>query len=96
MPRPKCCRKVGGGEPVCRIFKPVGIPVCALEEVVLSIDEYEAIRLADYEGLYYERAAAQMMISRATFGRIVEAARHKVAQALLMGLALRIDVGDSK
>ena len=96
MPRPKCCRRVGEGGPVCRIFKPVGVPVCSLEEVVLSIDEFEAIRLADYEGLYFERAAEQMMISRQTFGRIVEAARRKVAQALLQGFALRIDGGEAK
>ncbi len=55
------------------------------------MDELEALRLADVEGLYQEEAARQMNISRATFGRIVEAAHRKVADAILHGKALRID-----
>lgn len=62
-----------------------------LEEVALSIDEFEAIRLADYEGRYHEEGAADMKISRATFGRIVNEARHKIAEALTQGKALRIE-----
>ncbi len=65
----------------------------ALEEVELSIDELEAIRLADLEGLYQEEAAARMGVSRATFARIVEASRRKVADALVHGHALRIGGG---
>ena len=61
---------------------------------VLAVDEFEALRLADYEGLYQEQAAERMRISRQTFGRIVEAARKKVAQALVEGLALRIEGGE--
>ena len=55
------------------------------------MDEVEALRLADYEGLYHENAAQRMKISRATFGRILGQARHKVAEALLKGKALRIE-----
>ncbi len=55
------------------------------------MDELEALRLADVEGLYQEEAARQMNISRATFGRIVEAAHRKVADAILHGKALRIE-----
>lgn len=55
------------------------------------MDEVEALRLADYEGLYHEDAAQRMKISRATFGRIIDQARHKVAEALLKGKALRIE-----
>lgn len=93
MPRPRCCRRVAG-EPICKIFKPAGIPKLMLEEVVLAIDEYEAIRLADLEKLYHERAAESMGVSRQTFGRIVEAARAKIARVLVEGLALRIEGGE--
>ena len=51
----------------------------------------EALRLADYESLYHEEAAKQMNISRATFGRILDQARHKVAEAILGGKALKIE-----
>ncbi len=60
---------------------------------MLSIDEFEAIRLADLEGLYQEQAAERMNVSRQTFGRIIESARRKVAQVLAGGLALRIEGG---
>lgn len=62
-----------------------------LEEVFLLLDEMEAMRLADFEGLYHEEAARKMDVSRATFGRILDRARHKVAEALLQGKALRIE-----
>ena len=90
MPRPKCCRKVGE-KPGCMIFKPAGAPVSMIEEVILSMDEFEAIRLADHEGLYHEAAAERMNVSRPTFGRILDAARSKVARVLVDGLALRIE-----
>jgi uncharacterized protein len=92
MTRPRCCRRVTG-EPGCKIFKPAGVPASSLEEVVLSLDEFEAIRLADREGLYHEQAAESMNVSRQTFGRIVEAARGKIARVLVEGLALRIEGG---
>jgi hypothetical protein len=75
-------------------FKPRGIPTVDLEEIVLSLDEFEAIRLADYEQLYQEEAAAQMNISRQTFGRIIEAAHKKIADVLLHGKALKIESGE--
>ena len=62
-----------------------------LEEVSVSMDEIEAIRLADYEGLYHEDAAKTMNISRQTFGRILRDARRKVSECLIDGKALRID-----
>ena len=92
MARPKCCRRVAN-LPACRIFKPAGAPTSTLEEIVLSVDELEALRLADMEGLYQEPAAERMSVSRQTFGRIVQAARRKVAQALTEGHALRIEGG---
>jgi predicted DNA-binding protein (UPF0251 family) len=72
-------------------FKPRAIPLTELEEVAVSIDELEALRLADYEGLYHENAAARMEISRQTFGRILSAARRKVAECLIKGKALKIE-----
>jgi len=63
-----------------------------LEEVSLSLDELEAIRLADYEGRYHEEAATGMKVSRATFGRILKKAHSKVAEAIVYGKALRIEI----
>ena len=88
MPKPPCCRRVRG-RPRVSVFKPAG-PGGGLEQVQLSLDEFEAIRLADQEGLYQAEAAGQMEVSRATFGRILEAAHRKVAEALVGGKALVI------
>jgi len=90
MARPKKCRNIRC-KPNAHYFKPRGIPLTELEEVSLSLDEFEAIRLADYQGLYHEEAAAKMRISRATFGRILNLARSKVAEALILGKALEIE-----
>ena len=62
-----------------------------MRKFTLTIDELEALRLADFEGLYHEEAAKQMNISRATFGRILDGARHKTAGAILHGNALKIE-----
>ena len=93
MPRPKYPRHVCG-IPDKNYFKPRGIPASDLEEVILTLDEYEAIRLADYEQLYQEEAAGKMNISRQTFGRIIEAAHKKIADVLLNGKALKIKGGE--
>jgi len=93
MPRPKCRRKICG-MPDKNYFKPRGIPTVDLEEIVLNLDEFEAIRLADYEQLYQEEAAAQMNVSRQTFGRIIEVAHKKIADVLLNGKALKIEGGE--
>ena len=92
MPRPFCRRRIAG-QPAAPIFKPIGIPLLDLEEVVMSLDEFEAIRLADLDGLYQEQAAAQMSVSRATFSRIIESAHRKLADVLVHGKALRIKGG---
>lgn len=90
MSRPKKERCIRC-QPNALYFKPRGIPLIQLEEVGLSLDELEAIRLADYEGLYHEQAAEKMKISRPTFGRILGEARRKLAEALVEGKALRIE-----
>jgi uncharacterized protein len=92
MPRPLICRRVAGC-PRSEYFKPAGIPLSGLEEVRLTRDELEALRLADLEGMYQAAAAEKMGISRQTFGNIVESARHKAADVLVNGRALRIQGG---
>ncbi|MBN2724428.1 MAG: DUF134 domain-containing protein [Deltaproteobacteria bacterium] len=93
MARPTICRKVSSN-PRGDYFKPRGIPLRELDEVVLSIDEFEALRLADFEGMYQEDAAKEMNVSRQTFGRIVNAARHKIASVLVNCSALKIEGGN--
>jgi len=92
MPRPQGCRRISGG-PAFSLFKPAGTPARALEKMELTLDELEAMRLADLEGLYQEEAAERMGVSRPTFGRIVESARRKVTEALVVGKALAIRGG---
>jgi len=92
MPRP-CCHRHVDVNPSAIYFKPAGIPCHQLEEVVLTLDELESLRLADLDGLYQEQAAGKMKISRPTFSRVVEQARRKVAGALIQGKALRIESG---
>lgn len=92
MVRPCKCRTVRK-MPRALCFKPAGIPLSDLEQVTLTIDECEALRLADMEGLYHLAAAEKMNISRQTFGNIIASARHKAADALCRGKALRIEGG---
>ena len=95
MPRPRNCRLVGHMPP-CNYYKPRGIPLSALQQVTLTIDEAEAIRLADLMGMYQNDAAEKMNISRQTFGRILESAHKKIADALINGKALAIEGGPFK
>lgn len=90
MSRPKKCRCVAL-TPHAIYFKPRGIPLVDLDEMCLDLDEAEAIRLADYEGLYHQEAALRMGISRATFGRIISTARQKIARVIIDGKALKIE-----
>lgn len=92
MPRPCHCRRVSA-LPKNRCFKPNGVPLHDLEVMVLSLDGLEALRLADVENLNMDVAAAQMGVSRHTFGRLLRRARGCVAQALVQGMALRIEGG---
>jgi len=92
MPRP-CCQRRVAGQPGAAVFKPIGRPFQDLEKVEMTLDEFEAIRLADLDGLYQDAAALQMGVSRATFSRIVAEARCKVADALVHGKALQIGGG---
>lgn len=90
MPRTKCHRCIES-DPKTTYFKPRGIPMNLLEEINLEMDEFEAIRLRNYERLYQEKAAEKMKISRQTFGRILESANKKIADAMINGKAIRIE-----
>jgi predicted DNA-binding protein (UPF0251 family) len=92
MARPEKLRRVGclaGG----RAFKPIGRPVSGLEVEELRLDEFEALRLADLEGLYQEAAAERMGVSRPTFSRILARARTAVARALIEERVLVVGEG---
>jgi predicted DNA-binding protein (UPF0251 family) len=93
MGRKPLWRRVGF-MPQITYFKPAGVPLAHLEEERVSIEEAEAVRLKDLEGLELEDCAREMNISRTTFSRVLDSARKKVADALLNGKAIRIEGGN--
>ncbi|MGI9952208.1 DUF134 domain-containing protein [Moorellaceae bacterium AZ2] len=92
MPRPPKYRRVEF-LPQTTYFKPAGVPLQELEEVTLAVEELEAIRLKDLEGLEQEDCAARMEVSRPTFFRILNSARAKIAEALINGKAIKVEGG---
>ena len=92
MPRPPKCRMIQN-LPQVRYFKPRGCPMTSLREITLPVEGFEALRLADIEGLDQDRAAEHMHVSRQTFGRILSSARKALAEAVVLGRALRIEGG---
>ena len=90
MPRKKCTRHIDV-DPKSTYFKPRGIPMNFLDEINLEMDEFEAIRLKHHMGLYQDKAAEKMKVSRQTFGRILESAHKKIADALINGKAIKIN-----
>uniref|UniRef100_A0A7V4LD74 UPF0251 protein ENT08_08595 n=1 Tax=Desulfobacca acetoxidans TaxID=60893 RepID=A0A7V4LD74_9BACT len=93
MPRPKKCRWVKQ-EPGVTFFKPQGIPLRGLEQVVLTVDELEALRLADFLNMSHEEAAQHLKVSRPTVTRMLARAHQLIADALVHGKAIRIEGGD--
>ena len=93
MVRPRKDRTVAF-KPHVSYFKPRGIPMLALEEVKLTVDEREAVRLSDLLGLSHEEAGQRMGVSRATFGRIIQRARQVIADALIHGKAINVEGGN--
>lgn len=91
MARPTRCRRVCA-EPTCSGFIPQG--KMAADTIVLTVDEYEVIRLVDYEKRTHEQCAAQMAISRTTVTEIYENARFKLSDSLVNGKALVIEGGN--
>ena len=93
MPRPQKDRIVHQ-PPLFSDFKPIGVKLNFLKKVSLTLDEYEAFRLADFIGLSHDEASIEMDISRSTFTRLIEKARNKIAQLIVNGNALNIDGGN--
>lgn len=90
MTRPRLCRHLRF-KPKAHYFKPQGIPMRQLEEVVLTKEEMEAIKLKDYDNLNQIEAAEKMKTSQSTFQRILTSARNKVSIALVKGEVLKIE-----
>jgi uncharacterized protein len=93
MPRPKKYRIVKR-EPGVTFFKPQGIPLRVLEHALITVDELEALRLSDLQGLSHEETAQQLQVSRPTVTRMLARAHQAVADALVNGKAIRIQGGD--
>jgi uncharacterized protein len=93
MSRPKLKRFIVK-PPVMEGFKPFGVPITDLEPVILLYEEYESIRLMDYEGHTQEQSAEIMSVSRPTFTRIYEKARRSIAKAFVEGKAIFIEGGN--
>ena len=92
MTRPKIVRRINF-EPGITYFKPRGVPLSSLEEINLTIDELEAVRLKNYKELEQVNCAKKMKISQSTFQRILTSANKKIAEALINGKAIRINGG---
>jgi predicted DNA-binding protein (UPF0251 family) len=92
MPRPQDNRIVHE-PPLFTNFKPMGIKGHDLDQVLLTLDEFEAFRLADYNGMSHAEAAEEMEISRSTFTRLIEKSRRKIAELIIQGKFLTIEGG---
>lgn len=90
MPRPKKPRFVQNPSDV-KYFKPRAVPLSELEEVVLSAEEMEALRLKEIKRLDHRVCAKKMKISPATFHRDLESAHQKIADALINNKAIKIE-----
>jgi len=80
--------------PLFSEFKPIGVPIQNLQQLPLTLDEFEAFRLADYIGLSHAEAADEMEISRSTFTRLIEKSRKKIADFIVEGRVLQIEGGN--
>jgi len=92
MPRPRKCRFIGL-KPNITYFKPRGIPIRHLEEIDLTFEEVESLRLHEIDGLMEEQACKKMGVSRSTFHRILTSTQKKVALAVVKGKAIKIEGG---
>jgi len=82
--------------PDVNYFKPAGIGMKDLEETILTVDEYEAVRLKDFKNLEQTKSAKKMNISQPTFNRLITSARKKISDAIVNGKAIKIEGGDYK
>lgn len=90
MVRPRMCRRLRF-KPKAHYFKPQGIPMHQLDEVILTKEEMEAVKLKDFDGLEQIESAEKMNTSQSTFQRILASARLKIAEAVVKGKALKIE-----
>ncbi len=95
MTRPFKCRKVVS-EPRAYYFKPRAVPLCELQEIILQLDEFQALKHSELDGKDQKGAALAMKVSRQTFGNILASARRKLADAVVNGKALKIEGGPVK
>ncbi len=95
MPRP-CIQRRIRGRPNAYYFKPAGVPLNTLLEIVLTLPEFEAIRLIDSEEIPQEEASKKMQISQPTLSRILKSARKKIATAIVKGNAIKIETDFTK
>lgn len=95
MPRPFRKRRIRF-QPGITHFKPAGIPVAESEEIVLKMEELEAVRLKDHEEKGQIESAKKMNISQPTFNRLLRTARKKISEALVEGKAIKIEGGSYK
>jgi len=93
MPRPRLCRKIKFN-PAITYFKPQGVPLRTLEVISLSLEEMEALRLKNVEGLEQTQAAQKMNTSQSTFQRILSSAHQKISDALINGKAISIELAE--
>ena len=89
MPRP-CKRRRVRGRPNSSYFKPKGRRMIELEESILTMPEFEAIRLVDLNEVSQEKAGKEMQISQSTLSRILKSGRKKIADAIVNGKAIKI------
>lgn len=95
MPRPRIRRRIKF-MPGVTYFKPAGVPMANLSEIILSIEEYEAVRLVDLENVSQSKAGKQMKISQPTLSRLLQSARKKLSDAIINGKAIKIQGGNYK
>ena len=91
MPRPRkrrCCRRYQAD----RVYKPQGVPMRGMATSLISLDQFEALRLCDYEGLEQSEAGERMGISRGTVQRLVYSGRKEILDALLNGHAIVVNL----
>lgn len=93
MPRPRICRRIRR-HPNATYFKPAGVRLSETEEISLTLEEYEAIRLIDLDETEQKKAGEMMNISQPTLSRLLKNARRKIADAIIHGKAIRIEGGN--
>ena len=93
MVRPRICRRIRF-KPNITYFKPAGIRIVDLEEVILAFEEFEAIRLIDLEEIEQGKAGNMMKISQPTLSRLLKSARKKISEAIIKGKAIKIEGGN--